>query len=134
MRRIIVAFALGSGFIANALGANWQDLGKDHWYDASSIRGDGPVVDVWVKRTYSKPQNFDVDGRVYQRTMVRERHNCRAHQVSYLSMVYYTDEEGLNVLSSGKGDGTWNDIVPDSYGEATHVAVCPPTRRASSGR
>lgn len=112
----------------SALAAGWVTIGKadvaTFSVDVTSIVNAGPIVRVWEKVTYPAPV-VQPSSRVPVSTkLVHLSVNCRDSTMATGATALY-DASG-DVVGSDRGKpNDFEDIAPESVGEAIRDAVCP---------
>jgi hypothetical protein len=128
MRRLLSALLVVASSGAQA--ADWVEVGADteakYYVDVSSIEVQGDTVRVQKKGIYTQPltENFGGSPRVFKETLGWVELDCgrRINRVVQIDML---GPDGNVVWSSGRmPKRDWEDVRPNTHGEATLQFVC----------
>jgi hypothetical protein len=128
MRHALSALLILAAFDAQA--ADWVEIGVDtdakYYVDLSSIEVQGETVRVQKKGIYTNPLTENLGGtpRVFKETLGWVELDCgrRINRVVQIDMV---GPDGAVVWSSGRmPKRDWEDVRPNTHGEATLQFVC----------
>ena len=114
----------------SAYAAEWVEIGTDteatYYVDVSSIVVEADTVRVLKKGVYPQPLKEDLGGspKVFTQTLGVIELDCarRINRVVQIDMIGLNDEV---VWSSGRmNKRMWEDVRPNTHGEATLDFVC----------
>jgi len=128
MRTTLAFLILLAAGLAGA--ADWVEIGADteakYYVDLSSIEVEGDTIRVLKKGIYTHPLTENLGGtpRVFKETLGVLELDCgrRINRVIQIDMIGVDAEV---VWSSGRMQKrTWEDVRPNTHGEATLDFVC----------
>jgi hypothetical protein len=88
-------------------------------YDSSRVkRLDGSNYVVWIRRDYSEPVE---PTRLFNRAIMKIELDCQEMRFKLESTQFYLNDTPGN---GGPGDGSWEDMLPDSNDEKAYSRIC----------
>lgn len=123
-------------FATPAFASDWVQTGetKDFkdYLDKDSVRvesftGGGRYVSAWVRFDFKTAQK-EAGGKTYWQAKALHHYDCTQQKWDLSSLVFY-DKQGNSVWSetypiSFYSSQNWDDVVPDSAGEAQFEMAC----------
>ena len=131
---------------AEAKSRDCKLIGPDRWVeveksgevlvsvDAETLERTGPLIRVWLKRSYTRPRKLAANGHIsFSAELELLDFNCRNRSASRLEIVRYSghDETGLVVDRAlvPEINRSTRRVVPNSFDERVLLSVCEVQRR-----
>jgi hypothetical protein len=119
--RLLILLSLAS-IQANA--SEWKELSRNEesiiYYDKSKIKIEKGVVKVWARTDFFQYKEF-VSQKKYNSAMQHISIKCAQSKLSNITLILYDDDNIIYKISS---PDSYDDIIPDSYGETLQTKLC----------
>lgn len=132
-----LALLLATSLVASqAIAAEWMFVGGNSklqtFLDVQSIRRNGSKVKVWVKWIDSDPvvAKGVYPERKYQSSKTLEIYDCSDRSTTTIQQILYAEPDGGDVVKSNsisEKSAQFEEVIPESIGEAILLAVCKRT-------
>lgn len=101
--------------------------------DVSSVaRVDTQTRKAWFRQSLGKPKRLAGETETYSETKSLVHFRCAERTSGSAQMIYYSEAGAVVRFTSIPKDSiSFDDVIPDSIGEAMLNAVCNPTRKAA---
>ena len=135
---LIAVCLFGVGFSSPMLAATWVPVAGNESMaaevDRDSMRRTGPKVKVWVRWLYVEPTELKgaYPRLTFQSLKSLAIYNCADKTNVNLQEAFYAERDGGQVVKTNVTPETvagYDEVVPDSMGEAILRFVCDETAR-----